>query len=337
MMIRLRKRIFFFILPIILLFHGCTIRRQTSSVSETRLLFDTFSTITIHSPPDPSLLAEVFSLAAEYEAILSAHFEGSDIWRINRAEGTPTAVSSQTAAVISAGIFYGDFSGGMFDITIGRLSALWDFSGGLPPAYADIEAARKTVDYSRVTVAGDMVHLENPGAWLDLGGIAKGYIADRLADFLRNLGVESAVIDLGGDIVVIGTRPDGNRWRIGVAYPFGAPGQIIGVVETDAAAITTSGIYQRMFEKDGVIYHHLLDPRSGMPVVSDVVSATVITQSAMMGDALSGIAVLVGSEKTAELFERAPDFIGAVLILDSGEILQLGNVTFLAAESQAAR
>ena len=323
-----RKRIFAFLLPIVFLLHGCTIRQQTSLVSETRLLFDTFCTITIHSAATPSLLSEAFALAAEYEAVLSAHFENSDIWRVNRAGGAPTAVSPHTAAVVSAGLFYAELSGGMFDITVGRLSELWDFSGDSLPAYADIEAARKTVEHSRVSVTGDTVRLENPETRLDLGGIAKGYIADRLAAFLFERGVESAVIDLGGDIVIIGTRPDGERWRVGVAYPFGAPGQLIGIVETDAAAITTSGIYQRMFEKDGVVYHHILDPRTGMPVVSDVVSATVITQSAMSSDALSTIAVLVGSEKAAALFEHAPDFIGAVLILDSGEILQYGDVTF---------
>jgi thiamine biosynthesis lipoprotein len=225
---------------------------------------------------------------------------------------------------------YGRFSGGQFDITIGRLSALWDFSGrsGVPPG-SDIESARDTIDYSQIIILGNTVRLADPEALIDLGGIAKGYIADRLADFLRGRGVAGAIIELGGDIILVGEKPDKTPWRIGVRQPFGERSELIGAVETSAAAIVTSGIYERMFEENGVIYHHILDPGTGMPVKSDVVSATVVAESAVAGDVLSTVIVLLGSERAVSLLWNMPGFVGAMLVLDNGELLQFGEIVFL--------
>ena len=327
-------------------------------VSETRLLLDTFCTIIIYGDADPGLLDEAFKLCTEYEALLSITAEGSDVWRINHAGGEPVTVDPRTIELIKEGLEFGEISDGMFDITIGRLSRLWDFSQTgenilssepVIPEDAELEAARLTVDYKQVSIDGNTVQLADPDAWIDLGAIAKGYIADKIAGFLIERGVTTALIGLGGDIVTLGSKQDGTPWRIGVREPFGEMDDYLGVIEIPgglpgekpaeaseespvkipAVSIIGSGVYERQFEKDGILYHHILDPNTGMPVKSDVISATVLTENAVTGEGLSTTMILLGSHKIQELLYKFPGFIGAVLVLDSGEVLELGDVRFI--------
>jgi len=305
------------------------LNRDSGHISETRLLMDTVCTITIHGDFDTGLLDEAFQLCVEYEALLSMTMEGSDVWRINHAGGEPVPVDPRTIEVINAGLVFGEFSGGLFDITIGRLSRLWDFGNEQNvPSEAEIDAARSTVDYRQVLVSGDTVQLLDPDAWIDLGAIAKGYIAYKTAEFLVANNVSGALVDMGRDIVTIGSRHDGTPWRIAVQDPFGDASDWLGVLEVKWVSVLSSGIYERQFEKNGVIYHHILDPGTGMPVKSDVISATVITQTGVTGEGLSTLAILAGSERAQELFKRAHGFIGAVLVLDNGEVLKIGDIDF---------
>jgi len=322
-------------LIITLTVNGCTNLQPDEQTSETRLFLDTFCTITIYSSLSEQVLADIldraFEMIREYEELFSITIEGSDIWRINHAGGEPVEVDPQTIEVIKAGIGFGELSGGMFDITIGRLSRLWDFSSNRTvPDMTEIDAAQLTVDYRQVNINGNLIQLTDSGAWIDLGAIAKGFIADRVAGFLVFSGINSAVIDLGGDVVTIGSRPDGNPWRIGVRDP---TDHLIGIIEADAVSIISSGTYERMFEEDGALYHHVLNPYTGMPVNSDIVSATVVTDNAVTGEGLSTIALLLGSKEAPELIERIPGFIGAVLLLDNGDIQTFGDINFTDARS----
>ncbi|MCL2627578.1 MAG: FAD:protein FMN transferase [Oscillospiraceae bacterium] len=313
---------------------GCENMQAGEQVSETRLLLDTFCTITIHGAADDidkltDVMGRAFDICLEYEKLFSITIEGSDVWQINHAGGEPAAVSSQTIEVMRAGIEFGELSGGMFDITLGRLSRLWDFGGNKSvPDKAEIDAAQATVNYRQVNINGNFVHLENPDAWIDLGAIAKGYIADKIALYLAEQGVTSALIDLGGDIVTIGSRGDDKPWRLGIRAPFGSADEYIGVIEIVGASVVSSGIYERGFDESGVWYHHILDPGTGMPVISDIVSATVVADNAIIGEGLSTIVILAGSREAAALFERVPGFIGAVLVLENGEVQIFGDVRF---------
>jgi len=306
---------------------------SATPLSEIRLLLDTVCTITVYDPAEQGLLTEALDLCAQFESMFSRTVEGGSIWRINHAEGLPVPVEDQTAELIQAGLDYGALSGGFFDITVGRLCALWDFSGNpaVPPP-AELATARDTVDYRQVYIEGNTVRLSDPQAWLDLGGVAKGYIADQIADFLKGRGVKSAIIDLGGNIVTVGKKPDGGLWHIGVTQPFGNRSEIIGSLNVGEASIVTSGIYERQFVENGTLYHHILDPSSGMPVESDIVSVTIVSESSTAGDALSTIVILLGSEKAVDLLDQAPGLMGAVLMLKSGELLQYGNIDFSAIE-----
>ena len=345
------RRLYSLVLTIILV-SGCTVKQQGEVLSETRLLLDTYCTITIHGDVGQELLDEAFDLCAELEALLSITVEGSDVWQINHAEGEPIAVDHRTIELIKAGYELGMLSDGMFDITIGKLSRLWDFGNGVSyvPSEEEIQEALKSVDFARIKIDGNTIkaikplrypHIDgdivrdvlpsgdNWYAWIDLGAIAKGYIGDEIAGLLIERGVSGALIDLGGDVVTVGSRPDGNPWRVAVRKPFGSTDEFLGVLEVTGVSVVSSGIYERMFELDGVIYHHILDPRTGWPVDSDVISATVITESGLTGEWLSTLAILLGSEKIPEFFEKTSGFIGAVLVLENGELLEFGDMVFL--------
>jgi len=308
--------------------------QKAESLSDTRLLLDTYCTIIIHGDVDSELLDEAFALCAELEALFSITIEGSDVWRINHAGGEPVRVDSRTIEVVKAGLEFSRLSDGAFDIAIGRVTRLWDFSMQVIPDDTDISAALSAGSIRDVRVSENTVWIPEPdgseiAAWLDLGAIAKGFIADEIAAFLTLRGVSGAMIDLGGDVATVGNRYDGNPWRIALRKPYGAMDEWVGVAQASGVAIVSSGIYERQFEKDGVIYHHILDSLTGMPVQTDVVSAVIISESATVGEGLSTIAVLVGSERAAEYFEKVSGFIGAVLILESGEMLKFGDVDFI--------
>ena len=325
----------FILLPLITLFGGCADRQAGTQVSETRLLLDTFCTITVHGDFDTDelerIIDEAFAMCAELEAIFSITLEGSDVWRINHAGGEPVTVDARTIEVIRVGLEFGELSDGMFDITIGRVSRLWDFSSAGAsgvPSEVELEEALATVNFRQVSISGDTVQLRNPDAWIDLGAIAKGYMAYQVAEFIAAFDVSGALVDLGGDVVAVGNRQDGSPWRIALRDPFGSSEDWFGVVKVSWASVLGSGTYERKFEFDGISYHHILDPKTGMPVDSDVVSAIVITETALIGEGLSTIAVLLGSERVSELFERYSGFIGAVLVLDNAEWLEFGDVRF---------
>jgi len=333
--LRLIITLFLFFILSLLLLSGCADKQASVQISDTRLLLDTFCTITVHgdfgAEELENILDEAFALCAELEALFSITAPGSDVWRINHAGGEPVTVDNRTIEVICAGLEYGALSDGLFDITIGRVSRLWDFSEtsaeqSVPDGIA-LSEALATVDYRRVVITGDTVRLENPDAWIDLGAIAKGYIAHLIAEFLSAQGVSGALIDLGGDVVAVGNRQDGSPWRIALRDPFGSAGEWLGVVEVSGASVLGSGTYERQFEVGGERYHHILSPFTGMPVDSDIVSAIVITETAVLGEGLSTIAVLLGSERAYGLFERVPDgLIGAVLVLEDGQRLEFGDI-----------
>ena len=255
--------------------------------------------------------------------------EDSEISAINRAGGQPVDVSDETAELIKLGIEYGELSGGLFDITIAPASTLWDFkdneSGTLPDAGALKEAVTH-IDYRQIQVDKDTVTLSDPDARIDLGGIAKGYIADRLKDYLEEEGVRHALINLGGNMAAVGDRYGGGPFRIGLQKPFASEGTAMTSVEITDQSVVTSGCYERYFEKDGTIYHHILDPRTGYPIQNGLYQVTIISDSSADGDALSTACYALGLEKGMELIESL-EGIEAVFVTSDYEIQATSGVT----------
>ena len=270
--------------------------------------FNTIIAIQLNDSQDESLIDTCFDMANTYEHYLSRTLEGSDIYNINHANGAPVEVHDETAELIRYGIAFGDLSGGVFDISIGALTDLWDIpnNNGTIPAQSQIDAALATVDYRQITVDGNTVTLGNPDAALDLGGIAKGYAADRMREYLNANGACEGFINLGGNVLTLGQKANDEPYHIGIRKPFGEDGETITAVDVTDRSIVTSGRYERYFEKDGHIYHHILDPKNGYPYDNGLNGVTILSDSSMVGDALSTICFALGQEKGTEFLSSMP-------------------------------
>jgi len=246
------------------------------------------------------LLSEAIALCSDYEKLLSRTVEGSDIWNINHAGGKPVTVSDSTTEVLSLALEVCEKSGGALDITIAPAVDLWDFKSGeaILPKAEDIAAAMERVDYAKVVLEGNTVTLPD-GMELDLGAVAKGYIADKAAEFLAENGVESAALNFGGNVIAMGSKPDGDGWNIGIQEPDESTGESVAVLTVHNASVVTSGVYQRGFDLAGVRYHHILDSSTGWPVNNGVASITIISDTSAMGDALSTACFAMGREGLA--------------------------------------
>ncbi len=292
---------------------------KKARVSNTGFFLDTVITITLYGTDDSSLIKDCFSLIADYEALLSRTKEGSDIWNVNHSEGKPVQVSADTAELLSLALHFCALCDGAFDITIAPAVDLWDFheegSHSLPDSYL-LNQAVSHVDYHGVTIEGTTVTLKDPDAKIDLGGIAKGFIADQLKAFLLEKKIPGAMIDLGGNILAVGQKPDGSPWHIGIRRPFGeTASDLIATAQIPEGSVVTSGIYERYFEKNGELYHHLLDSSTGYPAETGLLSVSIYSDSSAEGDALSTSCFLLGQEKGLELIESL-DGIEALFVLD---------------------
>lgn len=307
----------FFITALIISQTGCT---SEEPVSKTSYYFDTICTIDIYSMDEDEasdIIQEAFSRCSDYEKILSKTVENSDIWNINHSGGKPVTVADDTVEVLKKGIYYSDISDGAFDISIGRLTELWDFHSENPevPEKKDIEDAVKHTDYRKIDIEGNVVTISDPEMRIDLGGVAKGYICDRICEHLKSQGVESGVVNLGGNIAVIGEKNGKDPFKVGIERPFSDKTESVGYVEASDKTFVTSGIYERCFEKNGKMYHHILDRKTGYPAKSDVELVTIIADEGMSADcdAISTTCLVLGVEKGME-FINGIDGIEAVFI-----------------------
>lgn len=276
-------------------------------ISQTEFALDTICTVTLYDwvGNGEQILSDAFFLCRQYEAMMSATVSGSDIYKINHSKGKTVTVAPETAGLLSDALTYCKMSNGKFDVTIYPVKQLWDFSGtgsSLPDRTA-IDHALLQVNYRHIVMEGNRVTLPDGGG-IDLGAIAKGFITDQIAEYLLNCRVSSAVIDLGGNIRVIGNKPDGSNWNVGIQKPFDS-GCIKTVAVTDEAVVT-SGIYQRYFIDNGTVYHHILDPSTGMPCDTGLLSVTIIAPSAQLADALSTVCMLLGYEESCQLLHNYP-------------------------------
>ena len=290
--------------------------------SKTGFYFDTVVTVSIQEAPDPEGLAEsCFDLMNELEHLLSRTLKGSDVWRINHAGGESVTVSSRTADLLRFGLSWAGQTDGALDITIAPVSSLWDFTSGQNnvPKADDLEKALAHVDYRNVTVEGNTVTLADPEAMIDLGAVAKGYAADALRSLLEEGGCRSALVNLGGNVLTVGSKSDGSAWNIGIRKPFGEPEEVIAVVPAADQCVITSGSYERCFTADGKLYHHILDPKTGISADSGLNSVTILSASGAAGDALSTACFVMGLEDGMALIESLPG-IEALFVTTDNEL-----------------
>ena len=311
-----------------------------TKVTKSGFYFDTIISITLYGTADESYIDQCFDMASQYENLLSNTIDDSDISRINANAGkSAVEVSDDTIEILKAGIKYGELSHGAFDITIGNLSSLWDFSeiaentdsddnevdASYLPHDDDIASIIKHIDYTKIEIDGNKVKLLDADAKLDLGGIAKGFIADKMKAYLTSQGINSGFINLGGNVLTLGEKADGTDYTIGIQKPFDESGNAITTVEVKDKSVVTSGIYERYYRVNGKIYHHILDVSTGYPYDNGLYSVTIISDSSMDGDALSTICFALGLDKGMELIESLDD-VEAVFVTDDYEIISSSGV-----------
>lgn len=300
---------------------GCTTPPESESLTMSGMYFDTIVQIEAWGATD-DIMEHCKELCEYYEGLFSATIDTSEVSEINQAEGKPVTVSPETAELISKGIEYGRLSNGRFDVTIAPASSLWNFTDNTENTIPDpekLDEAVSHIDYSCIQIEGNTVTLTDPEARIDLGGIAKGYIADRLKEYLISEGIEHALIDLGGNMLTLGGRYDGSAFRIGIQRPFAETGTVMAAVSVRDKSVVSSGDYERYFEKDGVVYHHILDPDTGYPVQNDLDQVTIISDESVDGDALSTTCFTLGLEDGMKLI-RSLDGVEAVFVTKDGKL-----------------
>lgn len=283
---------------------GPTVEAGLPKQSRVGFFFDTVITIEAYTD-DETILDDALAECQRYDDLLSKTKEGSDVWKINHANGERVAVSQETRDIIEKALEYSDLSDGRFDITIEPCVALWDFTGenvGVLPDEAELAEAASHVDYTKIDINDQGVQLP-VGETIDLGAIAKGYITDRIRDFLVDRGVTCGILNFGGNVLVIGSKPDGSDWNIGIQDPDSTTGESIAVVPVRDCAVVTSGIYERGFDLDGVRYHHILDTSTGWPVQNELAGITILAGDAFDADALSTTVFAMGLEEGTAFVE----------------------------------
>lgn len=290
---------------VLLLLCGCTGIQENK---DTRFLLDTVVKLTADCSTET--LDGAFLLCENYEKMLSRTIKSSDVYKLNNSDGF-TEVDEHTKKIVERAVYYGNLSGGKFDITIYPVSSLWDFNNQIVPSRDEISEALKNVDYQSIEIDGNKINLN--GKQIDLGGIAKGYIADRLSEYFKENEVQEGIIDLGGNLVVFGDRD----YNVGIKQPFSDT--FAATLRLRNKTVVTSGTYERYIKEENAIYHHILDVKTGYSCDSDLTSATIIGDSSFDADALSTVCILLGLKDAKQLIESIPD-TEAVFIDNDGNL-----------------
>ena len=272
-----------------------------------------------------TLAGQVFRLIKQQENLFTVNRSASEVMAINHAAGQhPVVVSQPVYDLIACAHAVSLLPDSLFNLAIGPLVKCWKigFQGHSVPSEAELQARMALTNPQAVILdaASRSVMLARPGMEIDLGAIAKGYIADVVQAFLRQQQVSSALINLGGNVQTVGAPPEEAGWAIGLKKPFGQADELIGVIGVNNRSVVTSGIYERYFELDGVCYHHILDPRSGYPLDNDLLSVTVISDRSLDGDIYTTLLYGLGVEQGIACLAEQPG-IEAIFVTRDRQVI----------------
>ncbi len=302
----------------------CACEKQEASVegvTSSVFAMDTIMDLTPYGAAAEEANTAAEARILELESLFSVTQEGSDVYRANHGDGVPVTVSEDTAALLETALRVCAQTDGALDISIYPVLRTWGFTTGSyqVPDEAEIQSLLERVNYRDIAFDADARTVSLPdGMEIDLGSVAKGYTGDQVMQVFRDTGVTSGMINLGGNVQVLGTKPDGSAWRVAVQDPRGDG--YVGVIEAVDQAVITSGGYQRYFEQDGEIYWHILDPATGAPAHSGVISATAVGDSGTMCDALSTALFVMGADR-AEDYWRTYGGFDYLLVTEDGKII----------------
>lgn len=265
---------------------------------------NTYVSVTLYGCGSQRIADEAVKMCSYYEEIFSRTSETSRLYELNEkgALDIESGEDKLLADAVGLALQYGEMTDGALDITIEPLSSAWNFgTASEVPEHERLEEALKLVDYRRVELREGRIELN--GARLDLGAVAKGYIADRIKEYLIGEGVDSALIYLGGNVLCIGEKPDGGDFRIGIQRPFGEANDVMRVLNVSDLSVVTSGVYERFFYENDKLYHHILDPATGFPCDNGLLSVTVIAEDSVLCDALSTACFVMGQDRAKRLVD----------------------------------
>lgn len=308
----------FTIILLIVNLSGCEKSESKETITRTEIFMGTAIKVTLYNNNDEDILDKVFNKIIEIEDLVSINKKGTEIVELNKSAGkNKVKLSSVSYDIIKKGVEYSKLSDGKYDISIGPLVKLWNI--GLPeakvPTESEIKATMPYIDYSKIEM-NDLtkeVFLKEKGMMLDLGSIAKGYVADEIVKILKSESVEKAIIDLGGNIYALGSKEKDKKWNIGIQDPFDNRGNVVGSIAVSNKSVVTTGIYERYIEQDGVKYHHILNPSTGYPYETDIAGVSIVADKSVDADALSTLVFTKGVEEGLRFVEEI-DGVDAIFI-----------------------
>lgn len=319
----MKKMVLSSALAAVILFTSCGKSENSSSskdIKNSKSVFamDTYITVTAYGEDTDKALQAAEDKITSLEKRWSVTDENSEIYAVNHSGGQAVKVSPETANLLDFALDMHNRTDGAFDISLYPVLTAWGFTTDEYRVPSDDEITallentgvdKINLDSQYVTIPADMQ--------IDLGAVGKGYAGDLVAEELKSNGVKSALIDLGGNIQTVGTKPDGEKWKVGIRSPFGEGN--FATLEIEECAVVTSGGYERYFVEDGVTYWHILDPKTGKPADSGIASVSVIGSEGRTCDALSTSLFVMGLDKSAELWKNSDDF-EMIIVTSDGEI-----------------
>ena len=316
-------------LVILTSFYSC--KHEEKQFQRVEFAFDTVCSIQIFTNIEKkeaqSILDEVFAKLKELESIFSPTLKESELYKLNEnSSSKEISISAELQYIIEESLLFAQLTSGAFNPCIGHLTKLWQplwKTEAELPTQKEIENALACVDYSACVVTNGNI-VKAPCIKLDLGASAKGYATDCIKTILSERGIKKAVIDLGGNVFVM-QEDDKSRMKVGIKSPIlYENNKVSGYVEVKNKAIVTSGNYERFFEKDGKLYHHILSSKTGYPVENELMAVTIISDSAMISDILSTSCFVLGVEKSKDLLEKFPE-ASAIFFLKNNKIVEVNN------------
>lgn len=310
--------IFITLLISLVILTGCGIRSNSSEVEDQAFLMDTLVQMKAYGENAEIAVEESMNRIAEIENLMSKTVEESDIYKLNNNPKKEIEISQDSREVLKKSLYYAELTEGDFDPTIGALVSLWGIGSrdAAVPQETEIEQALNDVGYRNLKINNNSAKISQTGVKIDLGGIAKGYAAEEVKKIVKKHGVKNAFINLGGNVLVIGSKVDGSAWKIGIQDPREGRGNVMAIIDAVDKTIVTSGNYERYFEENGKLYHHILDPKTGYPAENNLLSVSIISKNSFDADALSTAVYVMGLERGMNFIEKLAE-VDVMIITES--------------------
>jgi thiamine biosynthesis lipoprotein len=305
-----KKLLFIAIIAVVLLtLTGCSNDKELPQAEDNAFLMDTLVQMRAHGENAEAAVEASMERIREIENLMSKTIENSDIYQLNNNPETEIEIDQESMKVLEKAVNFAEITDGDFDPTIGALVELWGIGteNAAVPEETEINEALANTGYEHLILKENSAEITKTGVKIDLGGIAKGYAAEEVKKVVQEYQIEHAFVNLGGNVLVIGNKVDGSPWKIGIQDPREGRGDVMAIVDAVDKTIVTSGNYERYFEEDGKLYHHILDPKTGYPADNNLLSVSIISENSFDADALSTAVYVMGLKKGMQFIEEMED------------------------------